>query len=68
MAKVYPHWWHDDGTWDFDANTWKTGAQECEVPDELLENYKAAQAQLYKATQAVSEHLALQGYKQGSLF
>lgn len=43
---VYPHYWQDDGVWEFDANGWKPGIKPVEMPRALVEKYKACLATL----------------------
>lgn len=63
MMKVCPHYWMDDGSWEFDANEWKDDAEFFEIPDDVVENYKRAQRNLEAASAAVREALDAAGYE-----
>ncbi len=60
--KVYPHYWIDDGRWEFTANEWKENAQEVDIPDEVLKEYEAATERFNKASKAVADAAADAGY------
>jgi len=55
MTRIYPHYYQDDGTWEFNANEWKDDTKSCELPTALVKEYKETQKRLTELSAQIKD-------------